>query len=323
MVPDASRPIDLVTSTIAARLTSRRRRSTGWIKAFDRSGGEFGGPLKRSIWPILFAAALLWPAAMPLAGDHAKPKPRHVRKDPPHVTELLGRPGNKVEIVTFDGGRWAPIKIVRGNGGGGKPDRVETVTFANPAIGSVQIIRGASALPMPGPGDPARGTDGNVETVTFSDPHDHAVTVIRGLAFRGPDIGLFGPASRADLDRIAFAVDGIESNHGSDPRMWRPEIEAPQGPMQVSLAAVTDLGGGDRFDLMQNRRLGRAYLALMFRRYGNWPDAVAAYNWGPGNLDWWIASGRAPEKLPLSVERYRNRVFYEVGYMAAAPASRK
>jgi hypothetical protein len=49
----------------------------------------------------------------------------------------------------------------------------------------------------------------------------------------------------------------------------------------------------------------------MYRRYGNWQDAIAAYNWGPGNLDVWIGGGRADDKLPLAVERYRNRVLRE------------
>jgi hypothetical protein len=49
----------------------------------------------------------------------------------------------------------------------------------------------------------------------------------------------------------------------------------------------------------------------MYRRYGNWQDAIAAYNWGPGNLDAWIGGGRAADKLPLTVERYRNRVLRE------------
>jgi hypothetical protein len=49
----------------------------------------------------------------------------------------------------------------------------------------------------------------------------------------------------------------------------------------------------------------------MYRRYGNWQDAIAAYNWGPGNLDAWIGGGRAADKLPLAVERYRNRVLRE------------
>ena len=52
--------------------------------------------------------------------------------------------------------------------------------------------------------------------------------------------------------------------------------DGPQGPMQVGAVAAFDVGGGDRFDLQQNRRLGRAYLAQMFLRYGNWPDALAA-----------------------------------------------
>jgi len=54
--------------------------------------------------------------------------------------------------------------------------------------------------------------------------------------------------------------------------------------------------------------LGRAYLAQMYRRYGSWPDAVAAYNWGPGRMDSWISGGRPFDKFPLAVEIYRIRV---------------
>jgi soluble lytic murein transglycosylase-like protein len=74
--------------------------------------------------------------------------------------------------------------------------------------------------------------------------------------------------------------------------------------MQVSAAAALDVGGGDRFDLRQKPVIGRAYLAQMFRRYGNWPDALAGYNWGPGNTDQWIAAGRRAERLPLETSRY-------------------
>jgi len=106
----------------------------------------------------------------------------------------------------------------------------------------------------------------------------------------------------------AFAVDGAESSHGADLRMWRNAPNGPQGPMQVTSAAAIDVGGGDRFDVGENRALGRAYLARMFRRYGNWPDAIAAYNWGPSSLDAWIAAGRGTDSFPLEVERYRDRV---------------
>src|SRR6185437_9244007 len=107
-----------------------------------------------------------------------------------------------------------------------------------------------------------------------------------------------------EFERIAFAVEGVESGHGTNPRMWRPEEGGPQGPMQVSAAAALDVGGGDRFDEGQNRLLGRAFLAHMYQRYGNWPDALAAYNWGPGSLDRWIAAGRPEARLPLETQRY-------------------
>jgi hypothetical protein len=112
----------------------------------------------------------------------------------------------------------------------------------------------------------------------------------------------------AVLERIAFAIDGVESDNGRDPKMWGPEIDGPQGPMQVSATAAADAGGGDRFNEQQNRMLGRAYLAQLYRRYRSWPDAVAAYNWGPGHMDSWISGGRPLDKLPPEVERYRVRV---------------
>jgi len=123
------------------------------------------------------------------------------------------------------------------------------------------------------------------------------------------------------LDSIAYGVDGAESSHGGDPGMWRSEPNGPQGPMQVSAAAAADVGGGDRFDETENRALGRAYLAHMFRRYGSWPDAIAAYNWGPGHLDEWIGGGRPVDKFPATVDRYRNRVLMTSGLPAAQGAA--
>jgi hypothetical protein len=120
------------------------------------------------------------------------------------------------------------------------------------------------------------------------------------------------------LDHVAHAVDGAESSHGTDPRMWRAEPNGPQGPMQVTAAAAVDAGGGDRFDEQQNRALGRAYLARMYWRYGSWADPVAAYNWGPGHMDEWIGGGRSIEKFPAGVAHYRSRVLAGLGRVAAA-----
>jgi len=89
--------------------------------------------------------------------------------------------------------------------------------------------------------------------------------------------------------------------------MWRPDPSAPQGPMQVSEAAAADVGGGDRFDSMENRVIGRAYLAQLFQRYKNWPDAIAAYNWGMGNVDNWVKAGRPADKFVIGVAGYLRR----------------
>ena len=73
------------------------------------------------------------------------------------------------------------------------------------------------------------------------------------------------------------------------------------------------LPGRPRLRAFAPRDLGpypniRAYLARMFRRYGSWADALAAYNWGPANLDAWIAAGRPPERMPDETRRYTETV---------------
>lgn len=124
------------------------------------------------------------------------------------------------------------------------------------------------------------------------------------------------PPAIKPLDRVAFAVDGAESSHGADEGMWRADPAGPQGPMQVSQAAAIDVGGGDRFDATQNRQIGRAYLALLYRRYGDWPNAIAAYNWGIGNLESWVKAGRPADGSVSAVASYLDRVLHDSGVCA-------
>jgi hypothetical protein len=228
-----------------------------------------------------------------------------------------------IEIVLLDGR--SPVRIVRGatdrRSGAAWTDRTEIVRFGPGVGGRITIVRGGSSAPPPRPphGDPTAG-ERDVETVRFADPRLPPVTIVRdrGAGLVRTYTDLFGPADGDEFDRIAFAVDGIESRHGADLGMWRAAPDGPQGPMQVSAAAAFDVGGGDRFDLRQNRLLGRAYLAQMFRRYGNWPDALAAYNWGPTNLDTWIAGGRDPARLPPGVAWYIARALRDAVISTAA-----
>jgi len=274
--------------------------------------------MRGGIWASVFVCAgtALWSACAAEAASKAKPQITIET-----VKQAIEGKTGTVQLVTFPDTGWDAVKIVRGGSpardkSGQKPatektETAEIVTFADPRRSPVRILRGDSerTLAVPGQVHPAAMT---MQVVTFASLRDRPVNILRGAGLQpATETELFGPASAADLDRVAFAVDGAESSHGADLRMWRPEPGGPQGPMQVSAAAAFDAGGGDRFDLAQNRALGRAYLARMYRRYGNWQDAIAAYNWGPGNLDAWIGGGRAADKLPLAVERYRNRVLRE------------
>jgi len=233
-----------------------------------------------------------------------------------------------VQLVTFPDTGWSSVKIVRGglptkSGDAERPqtekaETAEIVTFSDPERHAVRVMRGEKSRAAMLAGQPRRAGVIKLELVSFADPRERPVSILRGSGTQLPEADLFGPASAADLDRVAFAVDGAESAHGIDPRMWHPEPGGPQGPMQVTAAAAFDVGGGDRFDIAENRALGRAYLSRMYRRYGNWADAVAAYNWGPRNVDAWITTGRGASGLPLEVEQYRDRVLRD----AAIPMNR-
>ena len=242
-------------------------------------------------------------------------------------------PHERVETVRFADPRWPAVNIVRGpsyyqppfyqavplpkpvrshyQAAAPKPaalrlpaGNTEIVTFGDGRGDRVTVVRGAVVPPTA----PLPTVNGRVETVRFAGVGTPLVNIVRGGAPAATGLALFGAADGGELDRVAFAVDGAESGHGRNPAMWRPELDGPQGPMQVSAAAALDVGGGDRFDMRQNRLIGRAFLAKMYQRYGNWPDAIAAYNWGPGNLDQWIGNGRPVDALPLETARYLLKV---------------
>lgn len=94
-----------------------------------------------------------------------------------------------------------------------------------------------------------------------------------------------------------------------------PNAVSPKGArglMQLMPGTQDDPGYGvapARDDsAAENVRVGSEYLAALQNKYGNTPTALAAYNWGPGNVDNWLAQGADPNKLPAETRSYISKV---------------
>jgi hypothetical protein len=82
----------------------------------------------------------------------------------------------------------------------------EIVMFGDSLHGSVRVVRGETGRTMMVSEQP-RGVGGmSMEVVSFADPQERPVSILRDAGLHLPNLELFGPASVADLDRVAFAV---------------------------------------------------------------------------------------------------------------------
>ncbi len=130
--------------------------------------------------------------------------------------------------------------------------------------------------------------------------------------FDEPDNG-----SYAGGGMVAFASGGKGgmANLYDDVEYWESggkqdavSSAGARGVMQLMPGTMKDPGFGVtpmRDDSeAENRRAGRDYLDAMYRRYGDEATALAAYNWGPGNVDKWLKKGGDPKQLPAETKKY-------------------
>lgn len=134
--------------------------------------------------------------------------------------------------------------------------------------------------------------------------------------YAGGGIVAFSDGGMADLyDR----VEQVESGG----RQSAVSPKGARGVMQLMPGTMRDPGFGVRpmqaDTEEENRRVGREYLDAMYSRYGDETAALAAYNWGPGNVDKWLKSGADPKKLPKETRDYIGKVTGDKGASSGAP----
>jgi soluble lytic murein transglycosylase-like protein len=62
--------------------------------------------------------------------------------------------------------------------------------------------------------------------------------------------------------------------------------------------------GVDRFDVISSIKGGEAYLGRLEKQFGNLGLALAAYNYGPGNLRKWLRDGAKLGAMPVETKDY-------------------
>jgi soluble lytic murein transglycosylase-like protein len=112
---------------------------------------------------------------------------------------------------------------------------------------------------------------------------------------------------------IALGVAKVESN-------FNPSAIGPVGEIgifQLMPSTAAGLGISNPYDATQNIQGGVNYLAELLSEFGTYPDALAAYNWGPGNVNNVGPGG----DYPASVQNYIASVLGQASVYSAAIGS--
>jgi hypothetical protein len=116
-------------------------------------------------------------------------------------------------------------------------------------------------------------------------------------------------------------VPGVmQAESGGNPNAVSPK--GATGGMQLMPGTAQDLGVNPK-DPLENTAGGVSYLGRLRQKYGNDEVALAAYNWGPTNVNKWLANGGDFSKLPAETQQYVQTVMQNTpkGAPASAPAA--
>jgi soluble lytic murein transglycosylase-like protein len=187
-------------------------------------------------------------------------------------------------------------------GQGGSMERFFLAFLSNmieKILAEAGVRSGSQVIPPPFPLEdlPAPSTEPVISAERINESTSESKSRIRGQDFDAP---IREAAASYNLEpALIRAVIQVESNRN-------PVAVSPagaQGLMQLMPGTAAELGVADSFDPAQNIAGGARYLRQLLDRYrGNRRLALAAYNWGMGNLE------KRPEALPQETQHYILRV---------------
>jgi hypothetical protein len=127
------------------------------------------------------------------------------------------------------------------------------------------------------------------------------------VAFADGGIPSYAKGDRVDSDLFTSV---IAAESGGNPNAVSKK--GAKGLAQLMPGTARDPGYGVKGTKddspEENKRVGKDYLNALIEKYGNLDYALAAYNWGPGNVDKWIENGADPKKLPKETREYIPKV---------------
>lgn len=111
-------------------------------------------------------------------------------------------------------------------------------------------------------------------------------------------------------DLASYAKAMMLRESGGNPRAT--SSANARGLLQLTPGTYEDMGGDpeNAYDPVDNLQRGVGYIAKQYREFGDWDNALAAYNWGPGNVDRHGIDNLPPETANYlkAVNGYRKRL---------------